>query len=365
MSTTTTTTSAPLETVIRRLDLTGGEGEKKDASNYRYARFLPAYNNILKLPPLEPFEHVDPGHQALKDPNPRSFLEGATIKEVTPNFGREILDGVDLTKLGDRERAQIALYVAQHGFVVLRNQQAFIDASPEWQIYDWGQHFGRIHIHPVSGQPAENPELHLVYRDDTTTTDERAYDGRLNRTTTHSDVSYELQPPGLTTLFLYSTPTSGGDTLFISQTESYNRFSPSFRTYLETLEVEHSGFEQAARAIALHGAETIKRQPVKHVHPLVRRHPVTGEKALYVNPGFSRRIVGLKQEESDAILNLLYLHINTGHDFSARARWGEPGTVVLWDNRVTAHSAIVDWNKDIKGFRHGARITPQAERPFL
>lgn len=81
--------------------------------------------------------------------------------------------------------------------------------------------------------------------------------------------------------------------------------SPSFRAYLETLQVEHSGFEQAARAAALHGEETIKRQPVKNVHPLVRRHPVTGAKALYVNPGFSRRIVGLKQEESDGLLRIL------------------------------------------------------------
>ncbi|BGP16416.1 hypothetical protein JCM10213_004028 [Rhodosporidiobolus nylandii] len=358
MSTTTTI----VEPAVGQLSLQGGS---EKPAPYKYERFLPNYSTTLKLPPLEPFEHVDPGHQALKDPQPQSFLEGANIKHVTPNFGTEIVDGVDLTKLGDRERAQIALYVAQRGFVVLRNQQNFVDAEPQWQIYDWGQHFGRIHIHPVSGQPKDYPEFHLVHRDATSTTDERAYEGRLNKVTLHTDVSYELQPPGLTTLFLYETPPSGGDTLFISTTEAYNRLSPSFREYLETLEVVHSGLEQAARSAALHGADTIKRQPVKHAHPLVRRHPVTGEKSLYVNPGFSRYIVGLKQEESDAILNLLYSHLLAGHDFSARARWGEPGTVVLWDNRVTTHSAIVDWGNGITGMRHGARITPQAERPFL
>ncbi|GAA6007019.1 hypothetical protein JCM10207_009172 [Rhodosporidiobolus poonsookiae] len=349
---TLTTQTATHET--GQLTLTGSEP-------YKYERFLPHWSTSLKLPPLEPFEHVDPGHAALADPDTRSFLDGADVKHLTPNFGTEIRDGVDLTQLGARERAQVALFVAQRGFVVLRNQQAFIDADP-----DWGAHFGRIHTHPVSGQPKDFPELHLVYRDPAArTTDERSYEGKASRLTAHSDVSYELQPPGLTTLFLYSTPSTGGDTLFISTTEAYNRLSPSFRAYLETLQVVHSGFEQAARSAALYGPDTIKRQPVRHTHPLVRTHPVTKQKALYVNPGFSREIVGLKKEESDAILGLLYAHLTTGHDFSARASWGEPGTVVLWDNRVTCHSALLDWNSEMDGLRHGARITPQAERPFL
>lgn len=84
----------------------------------------------------------------------------------------------------------------------------------------------------------------------------------------------------MTTLFLFDTPENGGDTLFVDQVKAYKRLSPSFREYLETLQVEHSGFEQAKRSAELHGAESIKRQPVRSIHPLVRRHPVTGEKAL-------------------------------------------------------------------------------------
>ncbi|GJN90515.1 hypothetical protein Rhopal_003526-T1 [Rhodotorula paludigena] len=356
MSTIVTQTA---EAAVAKLSLSG---ESKPAEQpYKFQRFLPEWTTLLNLPPLEPFEHIDPGHKALKDPQPRSFLDSAKLQSVTPNFGTEIQDGVDLTKLDARERAQIALFVAQRGFVVLRNQQNFIEAEPEWQINDWGAFFGRIHIHPVSGQPKDYPQLHLVWREATGTSDERAYDNKLSTTTVHSDVSYEAQPPGLTTLFLYDTPEDGGDTLFIDQVEAYKRLSPSFCEYLETLQVEHSGVEQYERAVKAHGIDTIKRQPVKNVHPLVRRHPVTGEKALYVNPGFSRRIIGLKQEESDAILNLLYDHISKGHDFQGRARWGTPGTVVL----VTAHSALVDWNSGIVGRRHGARVTPQAERPFL
>jgi sulfonate dioxygenase len=83
-----------------------------------------------------------------------------------------------------------------------------------------------------------------------------------------------------------------------------------------------------------------------------------------VNPQFSRRIVGYKKEESDFLLNFLYDHIAKGQDFQARVKWA-PGTVVVWDNRVTAHSALLDWDDGAFGARrHLARITPQAEPPF-
>lgn len=105
----------------------------------------------------------------------------------------------------------------------------------------------------------------------------------------------------------------------------------------------------------------VRREPVTSIHPLVRTHPVTGEKALYVNPQFSRRIVGFKKEESDYLLNFLYDHIAKGQDFQARVSW-KAGTVVVWDNRVTAHTALLDWQDGAR--RHLARITPQAEAPF-
>jgi taurine dioxygenase/sulfonate dioxygenase len=92
----------------------------------------------------------------------------------------------------------------------------------------------------------------------------------------------------------------------------------------------------------------------------VRTHPATGEKALYVNSGFTRSIVGFKKEESDALLAFLYAHIARGIDYQTRVRWA-PKTVVVWDNRVTAHSAVVDWTTGER--RHLARIQPQAERP--
>lgn len=191
----------------------------------------------------------------------------------------------------------------------------------------------------MSGAPAGYPEFHLVYRDP-----EKSFNyDRSTRFTTsawHSDVTYELQPPGLTALFLFDSPAAGGDTGYADQRGAYQRLSPSFQAYLETLEAVHSGVEQAEFARKGGRGGVVKREPVQHVHPVVRTHPVTGEKALFVNRQFTRRIIGLKEEESDGILNILYDHIEKGVDFQVRLRW-RPRTVVLWDNRS---ERLCRWN---------------------
>lgn len=95
----------------------------------------------------------------------------------------------------------------------------------------------------------------------------------------------------------------------------------------------HSGVAQAEYSRKGARGGIVKREPVENVHPLVRRHPVTGEKALFINRQFSRKIIGLKEEESNAILELLYSHIEKGADFQTRLRW-KPRTVVLWDSTL-------------------------------
>lgn len=111
-------------------------------------------------------------------------------------------------------------------------------------------------------------------------------------------MSYELQPPGLTTLFLLSLPSTGGDTLFNSQVAALNKLSPQFVAFLRTLKAVHSGVEQANFSRSGKRGGVVRREPVENIHPVVRKHPVTGAEALYVNRQFTRRIVGLKREES-------------------------------------------------------------------
>jgi len=331
----------------------------KAEDDYRYAHLLPHFSQD-RYPPLTPFRHMDPGHRALNHPNPRAFLENATsVTELTPNLGSEVR-GINLGELGSDARDELALEVARRGLLVFRDQQDFIDRGPDF-YKAWGSHFGRLHIHPASGHPAGYPEIHLVYRDANSTFNFEISDS-ITSTFWHSDVSYELQPPGLTTFFLLSQPETGGDTLFTSQVSTLKKLSPPFVAFLRTLTALHSGVEQANFSRSGKRGGIVRREPVEHIHPVVRKHPVTGDEALYVNRQFTRRIVGLKKEESANLLNFLYDHIDKSGDNQARLKW-EPGTVVLWDNRITAHSAIVDYGES-KERRHGARITPQAERPI-
>ena len=106
----------------------------------------------------------------------------------------------------------------------------------------------------------------------------------------------------------------------------------------------------------------IRRKTWTSVHPVVRTHPVTGWKSLFVQPGFTRSIVGLSRRESDIVLQYLFDHISGGVDFQVRFQWQE-NSVAVWDNRVTNHNAVFDY-LDI-GRRHGWRVTPQGEKPYF
>jgi sulfonate dioxygenase len=219
---------------------------------------------------------------------------------------------------------------------------------PIQEALDFGGFFGRHHIHPTSGAPEGYPEVHLVHRGANDTTASDFFEERTNSVTWHSDVTYgkfcilfidmqekvklsnnhaptEQQPPGTTFLYLLDGPVAGGDTLFANQVVAYNRLSSGFKQRLHGLKAVHSGFEQAENSSKRGGV--VRRAPVSNVHPIVRTHPITGEKALYVNPQFTRKIIGYKKEESDNLLNFLYDHIAKSQDLQARIKWA-PGTVV-------------------------------------
>ncbi|KAJ2915351.1 hypothetical protein MD484_g5061, partial [Candolleomyces efflorescens] len=321
-----------------------------------YPTYLPTFDTSEKFPPIELFEHSDPGLRA--DPAKPNLLTADTkLKHLSPYLGTEIT-GVQLSQLSNAGLDELALFTAERKVLVFRDQD-FKDIGVERQI-EIAKYFGPIQRHPTSGNVKGYPEFHVVYRDpeyDPFT--EYATDDRANYTSWHSDVAYEKQPPGTTFFFILEQPTLGGDTLFSSQVEAYNRLSDEFKKRLEGLKVVHSAVSQAEHSGRRGGP--VRREPVETEHPLVRVHPVTGEKALYVNPIFARRIVGFKKEESEALLGFLYDHIAKGADFQIRASY-EPGTVVVWDNRVTVHSATPDFDAQIR--RHAVRLTPQAEVPI-
>ncbi|KAK6531858.1 hypothetical protein TWF694_003023 [Orbilia ellipsospora] len=328
--------------------------QKDTAPPPKYPNYLPTWNPDVKYPPLTPFEHYD--HAKDADPLFPNLLKGAKVTDLTSRIGAEV-EGIQLSSLTDAGKDELALFVAQKKVVAFRNQD-FADL-PIQQALDFGGYFGRHHIHPTSGGPVNHPEVHLVHRSVDDTSAQDFLNEHSNSLTWHSDVTYEKQPPGTTFLYLLDGPPTGGDTLFANLAEAYNRLSPEFRKRLHGLKAVHSAHEQATASLNRGGI--VRREPITSVHPVVREHPVTKEKALFVNPQFTRYIVGYKKEESDALLKFLYDHVAFGQDFQARVKWA-PGTVVVWDNRVTFHSAILDWFDGHR--RHLARITPQAEAPY-
>ncbi|PQE22472.1 putative alpha-ketoglutarate-dependent taurine dioxygenase protein [Rutstroemia sp. NJR-2017a BVV2] len=305
------------------------EAEEKGVGKFApasYPHYLPTWGDEV-YPPLEPFQHHDHGLDA--DPAyPELLAPGVTKVDLTPLTGSEIT-GVQLSKLSNAGRDQLARFVAERKVVAFRDQD--LADLPINEALEFGRYFGRLHVHPTSGAPAGYPEVHLVHRGVADKTANSFFETRTSSVAWHSDVTYEQQPPGTTFLYVLDIPETGGDTLFANGVEAYNRLSDSFKERLHGLKATHSGIEQINASRYRNGA------------------------------ALTRNIVGFKKEESDLILNFLYDHIALGADFHARVKWA-PKTVVVWDNRVATHTALVDWQGGQR--RHLARITPQAEAPF-
>lgn len=173
----------------------------------------------------------------------------------------------------------------------------------------------------------------------------------------HVDQSYLPNVPSTTFFWVLEQPASGGgDTAFTSLTSAYAALSPAFAATLDGLSLWHErarlGTEPPDASADLDGI-------ISTEHPLVIRHPVTGEPSLFINPAVARRIKGFLPEESEAILGFLHNHIRS-LDFGCRVRW-EPGTVVVWDQRGVAHSPVPDYKDGER--RHMVRIIPQGTRP--
>lgn len=323
----------------------------------KFPDFLPTWNPNQKFPPLNFFEHTDKG--TLGDANYKNLLryteENFQLKKITPKFGTE-LRGVQMSQFDDAAKNDLALLVAQRGVVVLRDQD-FASKGPDFAC-NFGRYFGPLHIHPTLGTPEGYPELHVTFRGALKRELEQAFATRNNNIGWHSDVSYELNPPLITFFSVLQGPESGGDTIFADCVEAYKRLSPQMQTMLEGLHVLHTLAEQA-HANQLAGGVS-RREAVSNIHPLVRTHPVTGEKYLFLNREFGRKIIELKKEELDNLLEFLFRHVEQAHDLQLRALW-EPNTVVLWDNRRTVHLAVIDWDTPV--VRHAFRISPQGERP--
>ncbi|TID13273.1 hypothetical protein CANINC_004959 [Pichia inconspicua] len=328
----------------------------KEKVGSKYPHWLPTWDLSTQhtFEHLPPFKHHDRGLDA--DPEFKSLtsVEGYSYKPLTPKLGLEV-DGIQLSKLTDAQKNDLALLVEQRGVVVFRNQD-FKEQSFD-KLKEIVSYFGPLDVHSNSGSPLNEPNFHLVFKSPDLNVKKDVFYDSLNHIYWHSDVSYEPQPPGITFLAMLQTG-QGGDTQFLDTIEIYDRLSPLLKEKLEGLQAVHSSVRQDAGTGARGGLS--RKHTVESIHPLVRYHPVLKKKALFINRTFTTRILGLKREESDALLQFLFKHEDNCLDAHIRANWDE-NTVTVWDNRRVLHTATIDMNTP--EIRHAFRVTSLAERP--
>lgn len=178
----------------------------------------------------------------------------------------------------------------------------------------------------------------------------------------HTDVTFVPRPPVGSILRAVVIPPAGGDTLFSDQVAAYADLSPALQAFLGTLTAVHDGRTQFRAALEAVGEGTWEGEAVRDlepvVHPVVRTHPETGARALFVNPGFTSHIFELERAESAALLAFLYRH-STRPEFTVRYHW-TAGDVGFWDNRVTQHSVVGDYGNQPRVIQ---RVTLRGEEP--
>ena len=259
-----------------------------------------------------------------------------SIRRLTPILGAEI-DGIDLSQsLSAEQLADVKQALADHQVIFFRNQHP----TPE-QHLAFGQHFGALHRHPAAPHAPGHPDLMIIEADE--------HSPRANGEVWHSDVSCDAQPPMGSILYIHTCPPDGGDTLFASMYAAYDALSDRMKQYLGGLTAVHDGEHVYRGTYANLGVQDKSHYP-RSVHPVVRTHPVTGKPALFVNRGFTTRILGIPADESDAMLRFLFEHIENPL-FQCRFRW-QAHSVAFWDNRCEQHRAMWDyWPHKRSGFR--------------
>ena len=267
------------------------------------------------------------------------------IKRVAGALGAEIL-GVDLKSLRDDEVNRIRQAWLEHLVIFFREQ----NLSPE-QFMAFARRIGEPVEYPfVKGIPGF-PEIIEVKKLE----HEKVNFGGI----WHTDTAYLETPPMASMLLAREVPPQGGDTLFANMYLAYETLSEGLRNILGTLTgVNASSKADVTRTREDRTGGEDKRQEYVAEHPVVRTHPETGRKALYVNVGHTMRFKDMTEEESAPLLAFLYQH-QTRPEFTCRFTW-QPGSIALWDNRCAQHNPINDYH----GYRRLMhRITLKGDRP--
>jgi alpha-ketoglutarate-dependent sulfate ester dioxygenase len=289
------------------------------------------------------------------------------LRPLTPLLGAEVF-GLDLRRpLEGPTQAAVRAALLTHKVLVFRDQ-----AIDDAQQIAFSRTFGRVTpAHPIRNGLADTPEImeNVLTRDrDEYAGFEIDLDHPLRPALRprapvgwHIDITFVSNPTSITLLRGVEIPEFGGDTLFANLEALYQSLSPSLQGYLDTLQAIHARDDAAVGRPPKPRFDGREPGPFAALHPLVRVHPETGAKHLFLATGFVKAIHGLRPRESAALLDFLNAELAGRADLHARVRWN-PGDLVVWDNRAVAHAGPID-PKFIPGERIVHRTTVEGEPP--
>ncbi|SGZ48883.1 CIC11C00000003918 [Sungouiella intermedia] len=312
----------------------------------------------------EEFPYIERGKNA--DPEKKALFGAAKeVRNLTKHIGTEII-GLQLSDLNDQQKDELALLIAERVVVFFRNQ----DLSPQKQL-ELGKYWGQVEVHaqvprvPDGADGEKLAGISVIWQDyareffGLPLTFKNSIGGNSQW---HTDLVHEFQPAGITHLHNDTIPEVGGDTVWASGYAAYDKLSPALQEFLDgKTAIYRSAHQYLDRDRPFNGLKWIERE-----HPIVRTHPATGWKFLFVNRAMTVRIVGLQPNESKLILDYLFSLYEKNLDIQVRWNWRSEeglGTSAIWDNRVSQHNAI--WDHEGLEPRHGTRVTSLAEVPFF
>jgi len=309
--------------------------------------------------------------------------------DVTPVIGTEyptanLVEWIDAPN-SDELLRDLAIKISERGVVLFRAQDNLSNETQKQLIQKLGELAGKpktsgLHIHPIlnserdlGGNDLEISTISSVqFKKFYKKEDEYGLSPKKQSSAQwHSDIAFEPVPADYTSLRLEKLPRTGGDTLWASGYEIYDRISEPYQKFLESLTAtfaqprfngiaDQQGFKLYDKE---RGAPENVGSELKAVHPVVRTNPVTGWKSIFPVGGHVQHINGLTEEESKKLLDWFLDLVYKNHDIQVRLKWKNPNDIAIWDNRSVFHTATFDY--DDQGERFGTRAVGLGERPYF
>jgi taurine dioxygenase len=275
-------------------------------------------------------------------------VEGLVLTPLTPTIGAEV-SGIDLAEpLSPADKTALRRALLDWKVLFFRDQ----DITTE-QHLAFARNFGELEVHPFAPSKPGYPEVLAITHD-------RERPGKEN--TWHSDVTWRLEPSLGSILRALEVPPVGGDTLFADMYAAYDGLSDAVKAEIDGAVARHDfpNFRAAMRKRGVSEAEieALGAAYPNPLHPVVRTHPETGRKAIYVNAAFTVEIVGLEKARSDELLKHLYAQAAIP-EYQCRFRW-QANSIAFWDNRASQHYAASDYWPAV---RRVERVTVVGDKP--